>query len=332
MLKSKWWILSILFVFLFVTSCKDDDDDPQPTPINESEVLATFLESANSPLMKDYVNSDMPSIISATEVHTLNQTGQIYIIDIRTQADYDTGHIENAVRVNFGDLLSHIESVDLSPYQKVAIVCYSGQTAGYGTTLLRLMGYDMVYSMKWGMCSWNDKFATSWPNNIGNAYATQFTTDVTDKGPKGAMPTLNTGKTTGMEILEARMAAILSDGFDPAKITAQTVFSNTDNYYIVNYWPTDHYNIGHIPGAIQYTPKQTISLAADLKTLPTDKTIVVYCYTGQTSAFLTAYLRLLGYDAKSLLFGTNGMIYDIMETEGMTIWKDDQIMGYPYEN
>ena len=69
----------------------------------------------------------------------------------------------------------------------------------------------------------------------------------------------------------------------------------------------------------------------DLTTLPTDKSIAVYCYTGQTSAFLTAYLRLLGYDAKSVLYGTNAMIYDQMVAKNMTVWSEAQIMGYDYE-
>ena len=35
--------------------------------------------------------------------------------------------------------------------------------------------------------------------------------------------------------------------------------------------------------------------------------VVTYCYTGQTSALLTACLRVLGYDAYSLKFGMNGL-------------------------
>ncbi len=333
MKNTKLYWLSILFAFLFITACnKDDDETPNPTPsVNESEVLATFLESTNAPLMKDFVNTDMPTIMPASEVKTLNATGQVYIIDIRSADDFNAGHIENAVNVSFGNILTHIQGVDLSGYTKVAIVCYSGQTAGYAASLLRIMGYDKVFSMKWGMCSWNEDFAGSWNTNIGNGYTTQFTSDVTEKGPAGNMPTLSTGKNDGMAILEARMAAVLSEGFDPAKITNGTVFGNLDNYYIVNYWPASHYeNPGHIPGAMQYTPKESIKTTADLKTLPTDKTIVVYCYTGQTSAFLTAYLRLLGYDAKSLLFGTNGMIYNKMVDMGLTTFGDDQIMNYDY--
>jgi len=124
----------------------------------------------------------------------------------------------------------------------------------------------------------------------------------------------------------------LTEGFTPAAVSSATVFGNLEGYYIVNYWPAAQYDDpGHIPGAVQYTPKETLKLDVDLKTLPTDMPIAVYCYTGQTSAFITAYLRVLGYDAKSILYGTNGMIYDIMAANSMTIFSDTQIMGYDYE-
>jgi len=78
---------------------------------------------------------------------------------------------------------------------------------------------------------------------------------------------------------------------------------------------------------MQYTPNVDLALDEALKTLPTDKTIVVYCYTGQNSARIATYLRVLGYDAKSLKFGANGMIHD--EMEGHT-WSEGAIMGYDY--
>lgn len=328
MTKIKFWMLSILFAMFFITACNKDEES-----VNESQVLAEYLESANSPLGKDFVNTDMPTIMGATEVKTLNETGQVYIIDIRSEADFNTGHIANAHNVTLAGLVDHVEALDLTPYTKVAIVCYTGQTAGYAASLLRLLGYDKVFSMKWGMCAWNADFAGKWNTAIanGNAYAAQFTSTSTDKGAAGEMPKLTTGFETGQEILEARVDALLTEGFTPATVTNQTVFGALDSYYIVNYWPADQYSDpGHIPGAIQYTPKESMKLAVDLKTLPTDKSIAVYCYTGQTSAFLTAYLRLLGYDAKSILFGTNAMIYDDMVAKQMTVWSESQIMGYDY--
>jgi rhodanese-related sulfurtransferase len=324
-------IVSVLLGFILTTSCKKDkDDEPK---INESEVLATFLESSDSPYGKDFVNTDMPTIMSATDVNNLNLTGQVYIIDMRAANDFANGHIENAVNVPIAQLYEHIKTINMANYEKIALVCYTGQTAAYGASLMRLMGYNKVFSMKWGMCSWNADFSGGWNNAIGNSFASQFVTTPTEKAPAGEMPSLNTGKTTGLEILEARVATLLSEGYGNgvAAVTNQTVFGNLGNYYIVNYWPKAQYDDpGHIPGAIQYTPKESMKIAADLKTLPTDKAIVLYCYTGQTSSFLAAYLRLLGYDAKSLLFGGNGMIYDIMTEKGMTTFKASEIMGYDY--
>ncbi len=43
---------------------------------------------------------------------------------------------------------------------------------------------------------------------------------------------------------------------------------------------------------------------------------------------MTAYLKMLGYDAKSLLYGANGMIYDIMLGKSMTTFKDSYIKNY----
>lgn len=326
-------MFSILFAMFVFSGCKKDDEIVVVTPpiVNESEVLATYLESTNSPLGKDFVNTDMPTIMPAIDVYTLNQTNQVYIIDIRTAADFATGHIQNAVNVPFANLLTHIKSVNLTTFTKVAIVCYTGQTAAYGASLLRMLGYDKVFSMKWGMCSWNDFFATKWNSAISNMYTTQFTATSTNKGNLGSLPVLSTGKTTGQEILEARVNALLAEGFTPASVTSATIFGGLTNYYIVNYWPANQYaNPGHITGAMQYTPKQSIKLAVDLKTLPTNKTVAVYCYTGQTSAFLVAYLRLLGYDAKTILYGANGMIYDLMVTNSMTTFSTTEIKGYTY--
>ncbi len=323
-------IIGLLFGFLFVTSCKKEENEPE---INESEILATFLESSNSPLGKDYVNTDMPTIMSAQEVYTLNLTGKVYIIDTRTAADFNTGHIQNAVNVPLAEVYNHVKTINMANYDKVAMVCYTGQTAGYAASLMRLMGYGKVWSMKFGMCAWNQAFSGGWSNAIGNTYASQFTSAATTKGPAGELPKLNTGKTTGMEILEARVNALLTAGYGNgvAAITSQTLFGNLSSYYIVNYWPANQYNDpGHVPGAIQYTPKESMKLATDLKTLPTDKPLALYCYTGQTSSFLAAYLRLLGYDAKSILFGTNGMIYDIMVQKAMPVFNQGEIKGYDF--
>lgn len=299
--------------------------------LTEAEKLVAYMEDPTSPAA-NYANTAMPAIQTADHVRSLQLLQKVYIVDVRSAADYDAAHIDGAVNVAATDVLTHLEGIDLTPYNEVSIVCYTGQTAAWVTSLLRLLGYDQVYSLKWGMSSWNVAFSGSWTNNVGNTRSAQFTATATPKGPAGDLPTINTGGATEQDILEARVDAVFAEGFEAAKTTHAEVYGALGNYYIVNYWPADHYTgMGHIEGAVQYTPKADLASTSFLNTLPTDKTVVVYCYTGQTSANMAAYLRVIGYDAVSLVFGANGMIYDDM-TAGK--WNeaaapDGQVFDYP---
>jgi len=70
--------------------------------------------------------------------------------------------------------------------------------------------------------------------------------------------------------------------------------------------------------------------AGQLNTLPTDRPIVIYCFSGQHSAFVPAFLRLLGYNAKGLIYGTNGFMHDVMVKEGIrSAFSADEILDLP---
>lgn len=320
-------VLFILPVFVF-TACKDEGTtEPPLASVNESEVLVKYLE-ANG----DFINTLAPAMITVDDVRTyqLTKPDKIHIIDIRSAADFAKGRLEGSVNKTLPELVNYFKTITPSNYEKIAFVCYSGQTAGYAVSLLRLLGYDNVFDMKFGMSAWNDSIANSWKPNIANNY-TSFVTEATAKATAGTLPTLTTGKTTGKEILEARVTQLLAatDPFGDIKVSWQTVTGNLSNYYIVNYWPANHYALGHLPGAIQYTPKEDLKLNVNLKTLPTNKPVVVYCYTGQTSSQVVTYLKLLGYDAKTLLFGVSTMNYDMMLANNLTTFKSSDCKYFP---
>jgi len=328
MIRRKCLFINILLASFLLVSCERETEK-----INEAEILASYLESSDSPLTKDYVNTDMPSLISAAEVKSFNDSGRIYIIDIRASVEFAAGHIPNSHNVAFGDLLTHIKGIDTSAYKKIAVVCHTGQNSGYAASLLRLMGFGKVYALQWGMCSWHSDFAGRWKHAVanGNAYTGQFTSAASEKAVAGELPFLETGKTTGKEILEARIDSMLSEGIAPAFISSQKLFADLSGYYIVHYCSAETYSSpGHINGAVQYSPCESMKLAASLKTLPADKPIAVYCSSGHTSAFLVAYLRLLGYNAKSVLYGASGMIYSQMVSNQMNLFSTAQVKNYTY--
>lgn len=333
-LRNLFYLLLIVPILFINTGCSKDEDPVTPEPqINEAQVLAEYLE-ANG----DFLNTTAPALTTAQEVNDmmLATPDKIHVIDIRSAADYSTkGHISGAVNVELKNIVTYMKGLaNATSYSKIVIACYSGQTAGYAVSLLRLLGYTNVSSLKWGMSSWNASCATSWStSSYGNNY-TNFVTTETAKAAAGTLPTLSTGKKTGKEILEARIEALLTSGaqFDDIKIAWGTVTGALANYYIVNYWSTTDYAKGHLPGAIQYTPKADLKLSAALKTLPTNKPIVIYCYTGQTSSQVATILKVLGYDAKTLLFGVNAMNYDWMKTNGVASWFNPttEVKAFPF--
>jgi len=86
------------------------------------------------------------------------------------------------------------------------------------------------------------------------------------------------------------------------------------------------YEKGHVPGAINIALAD-LAKPASLAKLPTDKKIVVYCYTGHTGSQATAILNMLGYDASNLKFGMTAWTKDTDVAPGRYV-EADQCMDY----
>jgi len=293
--------------------------EARPVILNqEAQLLLKNLEEAG-----DYVNSrNFPSLIKASVVYQ-ELNGNNHIIDLRTPAEFSKGHIRGAVNVPFEKLPEYLET-SIKPFEfgKIILTCDAGQVSSYAASLLRLMGYSNVYAMRWGMSAWNPAFAKAyWLKEISSGFEEQLDTITVQPAQPADFPVLNTGKTTGEEIREVRFRKLMSEGSQVALITAKEVFANPGNFYIINFERKDKYEAGHIPGAIRYKPAGTLGIAEEMENIPADKTVVLYCGTGHNSGFATAYLRMFGYDAKTLIYGNNGFMHNKMvEEKGDLSW------------
>jgi rhodanese-related sulfurtransferase len=316
-------IASILIAF---TSCKKDGcTDPLANNYDEDAKKddgTCLYDAVIDPfeLMTDYMkdnNMDIDNlttdwVITAHDLDSLN--ANYYIIDIRDAVDYNTGHIPNAVNTTLANIVDQAANNGGKP---IAIVCYTGQVAAHGHVALRLSGYSCKI-LKFGMSSWNSAF-DMWTANTGNVAvgnANWSTTNTIETPVNFSLPEFTSTLTTGAAILEERVDYMLSGGFK--SVTIADVLANPTNYFINNYWTDADVNLyGHITGAYRIKENLTIELDG-FKNLDKDETIVTYCWTGQTSSLVTAYLTILGYDAKSLKFGANGMIYDQLQANKWT--------------
>ncbi len=297
---------------LFVSCGKDDEDDDDTNVDNKFGTLKTYMVD-NSLDVSNMMNAWVKTAEAVYNANTdADATNDLYVIDLRSAADFGAGHIENSVNSTVADILTTAANAG---GKDIVVVCYTGQTASFANAILRLNGYPTAAIMKWGMSGWNAT-KDSWTANIGDV--TTADNWVAAPGSPAANiaygdPTVTSEKTTGAEILAEKVAAVHAAGYDPLKTTKTEVLGNYANYFVLNYW-TDAIMVkyGHIKGAYRINP---LTLAGDeYKNLPNDgKTITVYCWTGQTSSYLATYLKVLGYNTKTIMFGANGMIHSQLQ-------------------
>lgn len=318
-MKNIFLIFLFTFCFLFLNSCVEDNVTPPFTgELNPAAEMLVYFES-----QRDFVNSNLaPALIDAQEVNS--NLINYMIIDLRSNSDFQNGHIEGAVNILLDSLYNFMKSIDDGSNPKIVLVSKNGQSAAYFTCLLRLAGYSNVYSMKYGMASWNQFFADEWLGALSDAVnIASYTNDDFPRNDLTDLPQVifeNPGASLPDKV-NSRIKKIINEGF-----YYSDNLPSENNNYIVCYGKMRLYYArrfvtfdgrGHPPGAIYYmdTPDYELRSGKYLQSLPTDQPICIYDYDGQLSACVTAYLRVLGYDVTSLLFGANQLFYSRMIDE-----------------
>lgn len=296
----KSFFLAGIISIMGLTSCIETMQTPV---VDNYKTLTDYLKASSL----DLNNMTTNWVIDAPTLNTRGLTNY-YFIDLRSAADFSIGHIQGAVNTTMANILTTAASVPVTKKDSIIVVCYTGQTAAWANVALRLSGYPKSRILKWGMSSWNVLFdkITANISNQGTGHSNWSTTNTIKTPVTFGLPTITTTQTTGSAILGERVAYILSKGLQG--VNAVDVLATPTNYFVNNYWTDANVNqYGHIKGA--YRLNETLTLTLDgMKNLDPAAQIVTYCWTGQTSAVVSAYLTVLGYNAFSLKFGANSMI------------------------
>lgn len=329
MKKSSIFLVALLISTATLLSSFSNGINDRSTidPPNEFETLLNYFEANNN-----FINSPAsPALVMADEVKKNMKNPKYHIIDIRSDSWFEYSHIKDANNVQPEDLLSYFETkISPTDFDKIVLICYSGQSAAYFTSLLRLAGFDNVHSMKWGMSSWRLDFAEgTWLKNISDGFTDKLETNENIKPEKGTYPSLNTGKTEAQEILRDRLEKAFATPYKEYIIKSEDIFANPSDYFVMNYWGQDKYLNGHIPGAVLYEPNGSLASTSDLSTLPIDKKVAVFSATGQEAAYVVAYLNLLGYDVGNVAYGANAIMNKTLKEKDWDAFSKKEINMFP---
>jgi len=272
--------------------CGGDTEPPEEIIISPAQTSDKLYEATHISL-----NQGKPAVIKASDLYDNLYDGDSsndpFVLSVRKAEHYEIGHIPGAVNIGMISLFTE-EGIAKLPKDKdkqIVVVCYTGHSASQATALLNLNGYNAT-ALMWGMCSWSKDANVTAGKCFDEATAVHnypFSTGIWDEEMRATIyNSLNQGK--------------------PVAITAESLYSrindnDTDNDpYILSIRSAEHYALGHIPGAVNIA-LTSLFTEENIAKLPTDKQIVVVCYTGHSASQATALLNAIGYNATALKWG-----------------------------
>ena len=332
--------VAIAALMAAVAGCSDSDKG-NGTTVSEFEVIAS---AANSYL------TNVTATTTATALYNNlsdgNTANDPFVLDVRSATDFAAGHIAGAVNVPFRDIAktANQSKFPTDKATEIAVICYTGHTACQSAAYLGMLGYSKAKAMKFGMTSWTvDPVDFPWivtnPPYSSTSDCGEYpvSTSAEAPGTYSYPEPENTTSSDEAEIIRAAADAYLSSGAAPTMSSA-TLYNNlndgntANDPFVLDIRGAADYAAGHITGAVNIAFK-TIADQANLSKLPTDKQIVVICYTGHTASYTTMVLKTLGYNAVAMKYGMTSWTVDPAKNPSVTTTKPYDVavdcMGYP---
>lgn len=112
--------------------------------------LAVLVVQPNRVAAEELAPSISPSELS----DRLKQPGAPQVIDVRSQAEFETGHVPGAVNIPHAELARRLDEVDAD--SGVVLYCMIGPRARRGEATLRKAGIDGLLHLDGGFAAWRD--------------------------------------------------------------------------------------------------------------------------------------------------------------------------------
>jgi rhodanese-related sulfurtransferase len=289
-------LLSLLALTIAVAlvGCGNSTDNTKDTTKDTTNTETSTKSTASIAEAVNGYFANMPAdvykIPEKDFVEKVKANEDMFILDIRQPDVYAKEHIKGAVNAPWGTAIS--DNLDKLPKGKAIMVyCYTGQTAGQTVALLNMAGFN-AKSVNLG-----------WDLGISKVDGVKDVTETkANEFAKVESLEIKPEIKTAIEDYFKGLASIKGTNFANYKISEDNakklVDSKDSSVVFLSVRSAEDFAKGHIAGATNIAWGK--GMQEKFNTLPKDKKIIVYCYTGQTAGQTVAGLKMLGYDAVSL--------------------------------
>jgi len=271
----------VMAVSLIGCGAKGSSSGSSSVPKSVTDAVNSYF--ANMP--EDIYKIDQVKFVDAVKAND----GAL-ILDIRQKDVYDKGHVKGAINAPWGAGLADV--LDKLPADKtIYVYCYTGQTAGQTVALLNMAGFK-AKSVNLG-----------WNLGISKVPGVEAVTETTTNAFPSVTPAkIDADVKAAIQKYFQGLGTISDQKYKDYKVSetdAKALLDAGDkNVVFLSVRKAEDFTKGHIKGAVNIPFAK--GMEQKFSSLPKDKKIIVYCYTGQTAGQTVAGLRLLGYDAVSL--------------------------------
>lgn len=121
-------------------------------------LLVTAFLAITYFLMQDIVEASVRKYQTISPMLTVTKlnTGHPIILDVREAAEFNKGHIADAVHIPVGSIESQLNKIDLYKNDEVIVVCHTGTRSAPACSTLQKLGFEHVFLMTGGMQSWEE--------------------------------------------------------------------------------------------------------------------------------------------------------------------------------
>ncbi len=112
-------------------------------------VFTTLLLSACASAEKTYISQQQL-------LEAITAGNPPVIVDVRSQWEYDAGHVPGAIHVPFWWAFSPKQLEQIRPEQELVVYCAHGPRAGIAKFSLMLSGYDNIRYLQGHMTAWKE--------------------------------------------------------------------------------------------------------------------------------------------------------------------------------
>ncbi|MFT6927312.1 MAG: phage shock protein E [Psychromonas sp.] len=117
-------------------------------------IVKNILKVLTLVLFSSFCHAQVTQIEPQQLIQQIENEKLLVIFDVRTEDEYNRGHIKGAINIPYNQLLKNQDKITAYKDQPVILYCHSGRRAKIAAGTLQKLGFTKLIDLKGHMILW----------------------------------------------------------------------------------------------------------------------------------------------------------------------------------